>query len=101
MKIFWNDKVGRREHGHSVVFLGVGNVDGVESVKFWSSNLGVGYGEKTVPRSKISAVIFSRLTNPRALLQAGAALPKVDPYLASLLSVDSSQAEVRQNCGVR
>ncbi len=25
MKIFWNDAVGRKEHGHSVVFLGLGN----------------------------------------------------------------------------
>src|ERR1700756_1569484 len=30
MKIFWNTAVGRREHGHSVIYLGRANVNGVE-----------------------------------------------------------------------
>ena len=64
MKIFWSPAVGRREHGHSVIFLGTEKVNGVESVHFWSSNIGVGYSEKTVPRTKISAAMFSRLTAP-------------------------------------
>ena len=100
MKIFWNNNVGRKEHGHSVVFLDEENVNGVPSVRFWSSNIGVGYSEKVVPKAKISAVIFSRLTNPRAVARAGALTPKVDPYLASLLNTDSSLVEVRQNCGM-
>ena len=49
MKIFWSTAVGRREHGHSVIFLGTEKVNGVDSVRFWSSNIGVGYSEKTVP----------------------------------------------------
>ena len=90
MKIFWNSNVGKREHGHSVVFLGGEDVKGVPSVRFWSSNTGVGYGEKVVPRAKIVAAIFSRLTNPRALLRAPGLTPKVDPYLAGLLTKESS-----------
>ncbi len=100
MKIFWNTNVGRREHGHSVIFLGEETVNGVPSVRFWSSNLGVGYSEKTVPRAKISAAIFSRLTTPRELLHAPGLTPRVDPYLAGLLSKDSSLAEARQECGM-
>src|SRR6058998_526231 len=51
MKIFWNKNVGRRESGHSVIFLGtVNRLDG-EHVRFWSSNIPGGYGEKEVPRS--------------------------------------------------
>ena len=100
MKIFWSPAVGRREHGHSVIFLGTGKVNGVDSVRFWSSNIGVGYSEKTVPLAKVSAAIFSRLTSPQALTHAAALSPPVDPYLASLLTKDSSLVEVRSKCGM-
>ena len=64
MKIFWTDAVGTREHGHSVIYLGRGPVNGVEMIRFWSSNKPGGYGEKEVPRSRIFHVIFSRLEAP-------------------------------------
>lgn len=47
MKIFWTQEVGNREHGHSVVFLGREQRDGVEMVRFWSSNIPGGYGENS------------------------------------------------------
>jgi hypothetical protein len=100
MKIFWSDAVGRREHGHSVIYLGTERVDGVDSVRFWSSNLHVGYSEKTVPRTRIKAAVFSRLTNPGNLARASALGERPDPYLASLLSTDSNLAEVRRECGL-
>ena len=100
MKIFWSDAVGRREHGHSVIYLGEETVNGVESVRFWSSNIGVGYSEKVVPRKKISAAIFSRLTAPRNLEHAPAFQAAADPYLAGLLSKDSSLADARRECGM-
>ena len=100
MKIFWSDAVGRREHGHSVIYLGEETVNGVESVRFWSSNIGVGYSEKVVPRKKISAAIFSRLTAPRNLERAASFQGSADPYLAGLLSKDSSLAEARRECGM-
>ncbi len=53
MKIFWNTNVGRRESGHSVIFLGTTNHPDGAFVRFWSSNIGMGYGEKEVPRGKI------------------------------------------------
>lgn len=100
MKIFWTNAVGRKERGHSVIFLGTENVKGVDSVRFWSSNTGVGYSEKTVPRAKIVYPIFSRLTAPRNLTRAPALAPATDPYLAGLLTKDSSFAEVRSLCGM-
>lgn len=100
MKIFWTPAVGRRERGHSVVYLGTEKVNGVESVKFWSSNVGAGYSVKTVPRTKISFAIFSRLTTPRNLARAVTLSPRVDPYLAGLLSKDSNFAEVQTTCGM-
>ena len=100
MKVFWNDQVGKREHGHSVIFLGEEMLNGVPSVHFWSSNVGMGYGDKYVARSRIKAAIFSRLTTPRALERAPALTPKVDPYLASLTAVDSSLAEAERMSGM-
>lgn len=99
MKIFWTKNVGRRESGHSVVFLGIENRGGVEYVRFWSSNMPLGYGEKEVPRSKIAYAIFSRLQTPANLARINAA-PAVDSYLASLLSKNSSLAEATSKCGL-
>jgi hypothetical protein len=98
MKIFWSPEVGRDEHGHSVIFLGLEKKEGVDHVRFWSSNIPAGYGEKSVPRTKIVHAIFSRLEAPRNL---GRALPTVDKYLASLLSGRSSYKEAREKCGCK
>ncbi|HEY8899156.1 MAG TPA: hypothetical protein VIM61_01915 [Chthoniobacterales bacterium] len=99
LKIFWRDAVGSDERGHSVIFLGVENRDGVESVRFWSSNKPDGYGEKVVPKAKIARALFSRLEQPERF--AGIArVPAVDPYLASLLERRSSFAEACAKSGV-
>ena len=100
MKIFWSPAVGRREHGHSVVFLDTEPVNGVDSLRFWSSNVGVGYSEKVVPLSRVSATVFSRLTNPQNLARAASLSPATDPYLSGLLTKDSSVAEVHAKCGM-
>jgi hypothetical protein len=98
MKIFWTDAVGSNERGHSVVYLGTEMVDGVENVRFWSSNKPGGYGEKSVARSKIARALFSRLEHPERL--ATVILPKNDAYLASLLSRKSSFREAMEMSGV-
>jgi len=99
MKIFWSNRVGKTESGHSVIFLGTENRQGVEYVRFWSSNIPSGYGEKSVPRSKIACAIFSRLERPANLERIGSA-PAVDPYLSSLLRKRSSFAEATRKCGI-
>ena len=99
MKILWTGEIGRLEHGHSVIYLGREMRNGVEHVRFWSSNQPAGYGEKSVPRSKISYAIFSRLEHPEALSK-WVSLPTKDPYLASLTSVRSSLAESRRKTGL-
>lgn len=100
LKIFWTDAVGKKERGHLVVYLGMEpHADGPR-VRFWSSNKPHGYGEKSVPRSSIARAIFSRLENPAAI--AGAtSLPRKDPYLASLLTVESSFDEALQKSDAR
>lgn len=99
MKIFWSPEVGRAEHGHSVIYLGLEKKAGLDHVRFWSSNIPSGYGERSVPRTKIVHAIFSRLDTP-ANLSRVASIPAVDKYLASLLSVRSSYSEAKRQCGM-
>ena len=99
MKIFWSNRVGKTESGHSVIFLGTENRAGVEYVRFWSSNMPLGYGERSVPRAKIAYAIFSRLERPANLARISSA-PAVDAYLSSLLRKKSSFAEATRKCGI-
>jgi hypothetical protein len=99
MKIFWSRQVGRNEHGHSTIFLGLENRADGQYVRYWSSNIPSGYGEKSVPRSKIAYAIFSRLQTPANLARINSA-PYVDTYLASLLRTRSSLAEASTKCGL-
>ncbi len=100
LKIFWRDAVGSNEFGHSVIYLGMETRDGVEFVHYWSSNKPDGFGEKSVPKSKIARALFSRLERPERLA-AASSLPHVDAYLASLLERKSSFAEACKLSGVR
>ena len=99
MKIFWSRQVGKNEHGHSTIFLGMENHPDGQYVRFWSSNIPSGYGEKSVPRSKIAYTIFSRLETPVNLARINSA-PLVDSYLASLLRSRSSITEACAKCGL-
>jgi len=100
LKIFWRDAVGSNEFGHLVVYLGMETRDGVEFVRYWSSNKPDGFGEKSVEKTKIARAIFSRLERPERLA-AASGLPKVDRYLASLLGRKSSFAEACRLSGAR
>jgi hypothetical protein len=99
MKIFWSRQVGKNEHGHSTIFLGLENRPDGQYVRYWSSNVPAGYGEKSVPRSKIAYAIFSRLQTPANLTRINSA-PYVDTYLASLLRTRSSLSEASMKCGL-
>ena len=99
MKIFWSRQVGRNEHGHSTIFLGMENRPDGQYVRYWSSNIPSGYGEKIVPRSKIAYALFSRLETPANLARVTSA-PLVDTYLASLLRSRSSISEAGAKCGL-
>jgi hypothetical protein len=98
LKIFWNDGIGASEHGHSVIFLGVETKEGVPCVKFWSSNTPGGYGEKSVPRSKIHRILFSRLMHPENINRPLSS--RTDSYLSSLVNHSSSPQDMNAMCGV-
>jgi hypothetical protein len=100
LKIFWNDQIGSKEFGHSVVYLGHGlNSEGIEVVRYWSSNKKGGYGRAEVPRSKIKRMLFSRLDYPERINQIGDEL-KPDEYLASMLIRSSSPEEMNAMVGI-
>lgn len=99
MKIFWSNNVGSRESGHSVIFLGTTQHPDGQYVRYWSSNIGMGYGAKEVPRKKVAYAIFSRLETPANLTRIRD-VPTIDAYLASLLRKKSNFAEARQKCGI-
>ena len=100
MKIFWSSEIGKSERGHLVIYLGTEMLDGVEYVRFWSSNMPTGYGTKSVPRSKVARAIFSRLQTPENLARIGS-LPGSDRFLADMLTRSATISEVRLKCGIR
>jgi hypothetical protein len=100
LKIFWNDQIGFKEFGHSVVYLGHGlNSEGIEVVRYWSSNKKGGYGRAEVPRSKIKKMLFSRLAYPEQINQIRDGL-NPDEYLASMLVRSSSSEEMKEMVGI-
>jgi hypothetical protein len=99
MKIFWNSNVGRREHGHSAIFLGQSKENGLDWVSFWSSNQPNGFGQKQVLKTKMAYVIFSRLKYPDRLQRNFATMPAKNSYLAGLVSKESSLPEATTNSG--
>jgi hypothetical protein len=97
LKIFWNDRIGSREFGHSVVFLGRGNNG---SVIYWSSNKKGGYGCAEVPQTKIKRTLFSHLSDPSRINQIRYA-PRTEEYLASMLGRSSTPEEMYEKVGVK
>ena len=96
LKIWWTDKIGGRERGHHVVYLGHDS----ETVRFWSSNLPGGYGVKTVPRGDCERVLFTRITRPERFSGVNQ-LKEVDPWLVRMLREDFTWEEVVAECAVR
>ena len=101
MKIFWTDEIGRKEHGHLVIYLGRRtDADGTEYIKFWSSNKPNGYGAKEVSRDKIKWAIFTRI--PRvANLKNLPKLSKSDKFLVDMLKKRFTKNEVIEICKIR
>jgi hypothetical protein len=97
LKIFWSSSVGATEHGHLVIYLGHDKRNGMETIRFWSSNQKIGYSTKSVPLCTIKHLLFSRLTDPSRLASIS---PHSDLYLASLLKRTTSWREVKRRSGV-
>ena len=95
LKIWWTDRIGGRERGHLVVYLGHDE----DRVRFWSSNQPGGYGSKSVPRSECRRTLFTRITRPERFATASR-LPDVDPWLVRMLRDDFTWTEVVEKCRV-
>jgi hypothetical protein len=100
LKMFWNDHIGKRESGHSVMFLGLVKQDGEEYIKFWSSNSSThGYSVKMVPRKDATRTLFSRITNPKNI-ETIVDMDEDDSILAEMNERDSTWAEVSKLTGL-
>ena len=99
LKLFWNDQIGAKEFGHSVIFLGTRATPEGGVIRIWSSNLDVGYSEKEVPMGKIKRMLFSRLVNPSAL-RSLANLLKTDAFLASMLTISCTEEQMALMVGI-
>lgn len=99
LKVFFNEHIGKLERGHSVVYLGMVKRDGVEYIKYWSSDAPKGRGVNEMRRSSAIRAIFSRLQNPEALNNIPR-IPKTDAYLASMLTQPSTEAEMKAKIGL-
>ena len=69
-------------------------------MSFWSSNEPGGYGTKTVPRSKIKRMVFSRVEKPERL-DAAPKLPEKDQFLSSLEEKTVTSAEAAAAIGIK
>ena len=102
LKIFWTVAVGKYERGHSVVFTRVipakATGDDVEEVCYWSSQGPRGIGEVCTNRELMINMIFSRITKPDNLKNV-TRLPRINEYLASLLTTESSFEEAVEKTG--
>lgn len=94
LKIWWTEEIGRRERGHSVIYLGQGTAaSGEREIYYWSSNDPDGYGRGSARLSVCKHLLFSRLTNP-GRLEAVTALSNRDDTLAAMLRQDFTWAQV-------
>jgi hypothetical protein len=99
MKLWWTEAVGAKERGHLTIYLSQTE----DSLTFWSSNQSnsgktPGYGTKTIPKSTVRHVLFTRITRPEAFANA----PHVgtDPWLGSLLKKTVTMEEALSRCGL-
>lgn len=99
MKLWWTEQIGGRERGHLAIYRSQTDT----GVTFWSSNQNnpngkPGYGIKTVPKSQVRHVLFTRITNPKAFINA----PTIgaNKWLGTLLKTDITPAEMHRRCGI-
>jgi hypothetical protein len=97
LKIWWNDEIGKKESGHSVVFL----KSDAATITFWSSNtITEGYGVRTIPKSMAKRLLFSRLERPENAVKM-IQRPVTDSFLESMLTRESSWKEVKTVVGIQ
>lgn len=104
LKIFWNEKIGKGERGHLVVYLGE-NEKG-DAIHVWSSNQRnengtSGYGTMWVAKSRIQRALFSRLEHPERLANwlEFTEAQKTSEYLVRIRRTPSTLAEMLRQVG--
>jgi len=96
MKMWWTNAIGKKERGHSVIYLGSHG----DQILYWSANHPEGYGCKSVAKSRVKHVLFSRLTNPAKLVNAHRLAPR-DSFLGDMLHKDFTWRQISQSCKIK
>lgn len=97
LKIWWNTEIGKKESGHSVVFLKSDEA----TITFWSSNTSTdGYGVRTIPKTMAKRLLFSRLERPENAVNMKDQ-PLKDAFLESMLTRESTWKEVKVVSGIQ
>lgn len=97
LKIWWNDEIGKKESGHSVVYLKSDEA----TITFWSSNtITDGYGVRTIPKTMAKRLLFSRLERPENAVNMKDQ-PVKDAFLESMLTRESTWKEVKAATGIQ
>jgi len=96
LKIWWTNQIGAKERRHLVVFQGTRRDEsGERYLRFWSSNIPDGYGEKEIPMCNAKRLLFSRLSRPKGL-QDASKLPADDKFLAAMLTDSFTMDQVKE-----
>lgn len=100
LKIWWTDEIGGRERGHLVVLV----KDEGDTALVWSSHMARdgkpgGYGVRSIPKSAMKRVLFTRIINPAAFGKAHR-LPD-EPWLTEQLTHPVSWEDCCRRCGIR
>ncbi len=100
IKIWWTTELGGKERGHLAIVLELTPTH----VTYWSSNQAsdgtpAGLGAKTVSRSKIKRVLFTRITTPSAFDKASSI--GESRWLFDLLRHPTSWEECLKRSGVK
>ncbi|MDB4569239.1 hypothetical protein N9Z75_03540, partial [Akkermansiaceae bacterium] len=67
---------------------------------YWSANHPEGYSCKSVAKSRVKHVLFSRLTNPAKLVNAHRLAPR-DSFLGDMLHKDFTWRQISQSCEIK
>jgi hypothetical protein len=100
LKIFWSQDVGKKEKGHTVIYLGQEVQNGVPMIKFWGSSTSTkGFGYKSITKASATRVLFTRLVTPENFENISI-LPEKDVFLSSMLSKISSWKQLKSVTGI-
>ncbi len=100
VKMWWTDEIGGAERGHLAILI----ANRRDEIVIWGSHQKDDQGQegiyyKTIPKSKIKRMLFTRITQPEAFARAGEI--GYNPWLNALLRQPASWQQCLRRAGVK